>query len=85
MTIRQVTSLKNGVEQDHRAVQRISRPMVGCKAFDAAQDTLTGIELMPMVRQGQWAGAADQRLTAAEPFYALAASSPSRQGRLHVF
>jgi putative transposase len=72
ITIRQVKYLNNVVEQDHRAVKRISRPMLGFKSFDAAQATLTGIELMHMVRKGQWAGGAEQGLTAAEQFYALA-------------
>jgi putative transposase len=72
ITIRQVKYLNNVVEQDHRAVKRISRPMLGFKSFDAAQDTLTGIELMHMLRKGQWAGGAEQGLTAAEQFYALA-------------
>lgn len=71
--IRQVKYLNNLVEQDHRAVKRITRPMLGFKSFDAAQYTLTGIELMHMLRKGQWVGGAEQGLTAAEQFYALAA------------
>lgn len=71
--IRQVKYLNNVVEQDHRAVKRISRPMLGFKSFAAAQYTLTGIELMHMLRQGQWAGGVEQGLTATEQFYALAA------------
>jgi putative transposase len=71
--IRQVKYLNNVVEQDHRAVKRISRPMLGFKSFDAAQYTLTGIELMHMLRKSQWAGGAEQGLPAAEQFYALAA------------
>lgn len=48
--------------------------MLGCKSFDAAQGTLTGIELMHMIRKRQMvveAGAEGR--TAAEQFYALAA------------
>jgi putative transposase len=71
--IRQVQHLNNVVEQDHRAVKRITRSMLGFKSFEAAQSTLSGIELMPMVRKGQWAGGVEQGLTAAEQFYALAA------------
>ena len=73
ISIRQVTYLNTVVEQAPRAVKRITRPMLGFKSFDAAQYTLTGIELMHMVRKGQWAGAAKQGLTAAAQFYALAA------------
>jgi putative transposase len=73
ISIRQVKYLNNVVEQDHRAVKRLSRPMLGFKSFDAAPSTLTGIELMHMLRKGLWAGGAEQGLTAAEQFYALAA------------
>jgi transposase-like protein len=68
-----VNYLNNVVGQDYRAVKRITRLMLGFKSFATAQDTLTGIELMHMLRKGQWAGGAEQGLTAAEQFYALAA------------
>ena len=61
------------IEQDHRAVKRVTRPMLGFKAFDAAQSTLTGIELMHMLRKGQLEGGREAGRTAAEQFYALAA------------
>src|SRR5688572_6748972 len=35
--IRQIKYLNNIVEQDHRGVKRVTRPMLGFKAFDAAQ------------------------------------------------
>jgi putative transposase len=73
IAIRQVKYLNNIVEQDHRAVTRITRPMLGFKAFDAAQCTLSGVELMQMIRKGQLASSTDQALTAAEQFYSLAA------------
>jgi putative transposase len=73
ISIRQVKYLNNLVEQDHRAVKRMTRPMLGFKSFDAAQYTLTGIELMHMLRKGQWEGGAAQGLTAAAEFYALTA------------
>lgn len=73
IAIRQVKYLNNIVAQDHRAVERITRPMLGFKAFDAAPCTLSGIELMQMIRKGQLASGADQALTVAEPFYSLAA------------
>ena len=34
------------VEQDHFAVKRVTRPMLGFKSFDAARSTLAGIELI---------------------------------------
>ena len=42
--IRQIKYLNNLVEQDHRAVKRIVRPMLGFKSFDSARCTLRGIE-----------------------------------------
>ena len=74
IAIRKVKYLNNIVEQDHRAVKRVTRPMLGFKAFEAAQDTLVGIELMHMIRKKQMVVAArDEGLTAAELFYSLAA------------
>jgi transposase-like protein len=73
IVIRKTKYLNNIVEQDHRAVKRVTRPMLGFKAFDAALSTLTGIELMHMLRKGQLAGGREQGLTAAEQFYALVA------------
>ena len=71
--IRKIKYLNNIVEQDHRAVKRVTRPMLGFKAFDAAQSTLTGIELMHMLRKGQLEGGHEAGRSAAEQFYALAA------------
>jgi putative transposase len=72
--IRQVKYLNNVVEQDHRSVKRLTRPMLGFKSFDAAQCTLAGIELMHMLRKGQLVGEEGaEGLTPAEQFYALAA------------
>ena len=71
--IRQVKYLNNMVEQDHRGVKRVTRPMLGFKSFDAAQGTLAGIELMHMIKKRQMVvEAEDEGLTAAEQFYALA-------------
>jgi len=62
------------IEQDHRGVKRVTRPMLGFKSFDAAQDTLVGIELMHMIKKRQMVvGAGEEGLTAAELFYSLAA------------
>ena len=72
--IRQVKYLNNIVEQDHRGVKRVTRPMLGFKSFEAAQDTLVGIELMHMIKKKQIVlEAGDEGLTAAELFYSLAA------------
>jgi transposase-like protein len=64
--IRQVKYLNNVVEQGHRAVKRVTRPILGFKAFEAAQATLAGIELMHMFRKQQlMVEAGDKGLTAA--------------------
>jgi putative transposase len=73
ITTRQVKYLNNLVEQDHRSVKRVTRPMLGFKSFDAAQSTLVGIELMHMLRKGQLEDGVAQDLTPAEQFYSLAA------------
>jgi putative transposase len=74
ITIRQVKYLNNIVEQDYRAVKRVTRLMLGFKSFDAAQDTLVGIELMHMIKKQQLVvEAGEEGLTAAELFYSLAA------------
>ena len=74
IAIRQVKYLNNIIEQDHRAVKRVTRPTLGFKSFTAAHNTLAGIELMHMLKKRQLvveAGAKGH--TAAEQFYALAA------------
>ena len=69
--VRQIKYLNNLVEQDHRAVKRITRPMLGFKSFAAAHNTLVGIELMNMLKKRQMGGG--KGLTSAEQFDALAA------------
>jgi transposase-like protein len=49
------------------------RNIFGFKSFDAAQATLTGIELMHMPRKGQLEGEEMEGLTVAEQLYNLAA------------
>jgi putative transposase len=72
--IRQVKYLNNRIEQDHRGVKRVTRPMLGFKSFAAVQAALSGIELMHMLRKGQSVREEEvEGLTPAEQFYALAA------------
>jgi transposase-like protein len=72
--LRQVKYSNHVVEQDHRAVKRVTRPMPGFKALEAAQATLAGIELMHRLKKRQlMVEAGDEGLTAAEQFYSLAA------------
>jgi len=47
----QVKYLHHILGQDHRAVQRVTRPILGFRAFEAAQAILMGIELMQMIQK----------------------------------
>ena len=53
--VRQVKYLTNIVEQNHRAIKRVTRPMLNFKSFRSASSVLAGIELMHMIRKGQFA------------------------------
>jgi putative transposase len=70
--IRRVKHLNNIVEQDHRGVKRVRRPILGFTFFDATQYILAGIALMHMLRKGQREEGVEQGLTSARQFYALA-------------
>ena len=70
--VRQIKYLNTIVEQDHRAVKRNTRPMLGFKSFCAATCVLAGIELMHMIRKGQMAMPGCEALSFADQFYALA-------------
>ena len=71
--IRQCKYLNNVVEQDHRRIKRLTRPMMGFKNFHCAQRTLAGIEIMAMIKKGQMKVKAGGKLSPAEFFYSLAA------------
>ena len=71
--VRQVKYLNNIVEQDHRFVKRVTRPMLGFKSFRTASAVLAGIELMHMIRKGQMSTEKEMGLSFAKQFYALAA------------
>ena len=68
--LRQIKYLNNIVEQDHRAIERLVRPMPGFKSFWSAAVTLAGLELMHMIRKGQLPLAGE--LCPARQFYSLA-------------
>jgi transposase-like protein len=71
ITIRQVKYLNNAVEQDHRAIKRITRPMLGFKDFRCARIILSGIEVMHMIRKGQMKTEDGTHPSAAEQFYSM--------------
>ncbi|MGF6971790.1 transposase-like protein [Paraburkholderia sp. JPY465] len=71
--VRQKKYLNNIVEQDHRAIKRRTRPMLGFKKFRCARILLGlgGIEIMHMIVKGQLNdGGVGQ--TPAQQFYSLA-------------
>src|SRR5690606_38854027 len=51
--IRQSAYLNNRIEQDHRAIKRRIRPMLGFKSTQSARVILGGIEMVHMMRKQQ--------------------------------
>jgi putative transposase len=65
----QVKYLNNIIEQDHRFIKKITKPMMGFKAFPTAQATIAGIETAYMIRKGQLF---EENMPAYKQFMALA-------------
>ena len=70
--LRQDKYLNNVVEQDHRAIKRIVRPMLGFKSFNCARVLMAGIETVHMIKKGQLHCPEGAALSAASKFYSLA-------------
>jgi putative transposase len=70
--MRQNKYLNNIVEQDHRAIKRVTRPMLGFKSLWSARIVIAGIETMHMIRKGQLNCPAGSTASAADQFYGLA-------------
>ena len=51
--VRRIKYLNNIIEQDHRFIKRLTRPMLGFKCFISAGITLAGIEIVRMIKKGQ--------------------------------
>ena len=62
----------NIVEQDHRAVKRVTQPMLGFKSFWSARILIAGIETMHMIKKGQMDCPGGSPVPAADQFYSLA-------------
>jgi putative transposase len=71
--IRQSAYLNNRIEQDHRAVKRRVRPMLGFKSMASARAILGGIEMVHMMRKQQAKYACNRPLSLVEHFNRLAA------------
>ena len=72
IVMRQNKYLNNIVEQDHRAIKRLTRPMLGFKSFWSARIIIAGIETMHMIGKGQMDCPAGKPMSAAQQFYSLA-------------
>ena len=71
--IRQSRYLNHRIEQDHRAIKRRVRPMLGFKFIATARVILGGIKMIHMMRKGQAKYACNSNLSLAEQFDMLAA------------
>lgn len=70
--LRQSKHLNTIVEQGHRAIKRIVRPMLGFKTFRCARAVIAGIETMHMIKKGQLQCPDGQASSAADKFDSLA-------------
>ena len=72
--------LNNLIEQDHRAVKRIVRPMLGFKTFRCARALAAGIQTMHMIKKCQLDAINDRASSVANQFYSLAFWTPAALG-----
>ena len=54
ITVRRTKYLNNIIEQDHRFIKKLTRPMQTFKSLNSASATLAGIEVPHMIRKGQF-------------------------------
>lgn len=71
--VRQGQYLNNRIEQDHRAIKRRVRPMLGFQSVISARVILSGIEMVQMMRKQQAKYARNPHPSLAEQFEILAA------------
>ncbi len=69
--IRQNKYRNNLIEQEHRNIKRLTRPMLGFKSWDSMKSTIAGYELVNMIKKGQKMNAG--KMTFCDQFYAIAA------------
>ena len=77
ITVREVKYLNNIVEEHHRAIKRVTRPMLNLESFRSASNVLAGIELIHMTRKGQFAVDGVTPLSFTDQFYTLAGQIPA--------
>ena len=54
ITVRRAKYLNNIIEQDHRFIKKLTRPIQTFKSLNSASATLAGIEVAHMIRKGQF-------------------------------
>ena len=64
--------LNNAIEQNHREVKRITKPMMGFKFLYATRNVLAAIEMMHMISKSQMIVAKVVQFSLADKFYPLA-------------
>ncbi|HBQ5109255.1 TPA: IS6 family transposase [Klebsiella pneumoniae] len=72
ISVRQNKYLNDLVEQGHRSIKRRTKLMLGFKSFRHAQTILAGLELIHMIREGQYQYPHGAGLSPADQFYLLA-------------
>lgn len=65
--------LNNIIEQDHRFIKKRTRITLGYKSFNGAKQTITGIEILHMIKKGQLKNDNDNYKTTFEQFISLVA------------
>ena len=63
--------MNNLIEQDHRNIKRLTRPMLGFKSWESMESTIAGYELVNMIKKGQHINAGN--MTVLDQFYDIAA------------
>ena len=71
-SLKPAMAIRPDTRQDHRAVKRVTKPMLDFKSFQSAKCVLAGIELMHMIRKGQLMLKGCNEMSFADQFYALA-------------
>ena len=82
IVVRQVKYLNNIIEQAHRAIKTMTRPMLNFKSFRSAASVLAGIELMHMIRKGQFAFNGTAAMSLANQFLLWQGWSVPHEGTL---
>jgi hypothetical protein len=80
--ILKVKYFNNIIEQDHRFIKNITKPIMGFKAFHSASATLTGIGTAHKISKGQFA---NNQLPSHQQFIALEYSYVEQLAPLYCY